>query len=306
MIELEHHQLDLRHERLRRRSAARERRVLASLAELGQQMPIVVVSIEQGRHVVIDGYKRVRALRRLGCDRVRATCWALEESEALILERILHQSDSDSALEQGWFLKDLRERFDLGLEELARRFDRSASWISRRLALVDALPAMILDRVQSGEIRPHLAMKYLVPLARANAEDCVRLVQSIAPLHVTTRQMEALYSAYLSSNAKARELLIEKPALVLRVETETRRSECRGRPPKEQVLFDLDHLAAIARRALRHVRELPMHVLTAVDLAELARCSMQTEADLKPIIDQLRKDFIDARPQHPSRDPAAP
>jgi ParB-like chromosome segregation protein Spo0J len=34
---------------------------LASLAQHGQQMPIVVVGA--GPHVVVDGYKRVRALQ---------------------------------------------------------------------------------------------------------------------------------------------------------------------------------------------------------------------------------------------------
>ena len=32
--------------------------------------------------------------------------------------------------------QDQRRRFDYGLDELARRFDRSVSWVSRRLALV--------------------------------------------------------------------------------------------------------------------------------------------------------------------------
>ena len=43
VMELEFHQLDLRYERLRVRQPARERRLLASLADAGQQMPIVVV-----------------------------------------------------------------------------------------------------------------------------------------------------------------------------------------------------------------------------------------------------------------------
>ncbi|WP_437912946.1 ParB N-terminal domain-containing protein [Sorangium sp. So ce302] len=85
-MDLEFHQLDLRYEELRGRSPARERRLLSSLAEVGQQAPIVVVSpVSSGRHVVIDGYKRVRLLRRLGQDTVRATAWDLGEAEALLL-----------------------------------------------------------------------------------------------------------------------------------------------------------------------------------------------------------------------------
>src|SRR5918994_7438674 len=66
VLDLEFHQLELRYEGLRVRRPAAERRLLSSLAERGQQVPIVVVAAsEPGRFVVIDGYKRVRALRLL-------------------------------------------------------------------------------------------------------------------------------------------------------------------------------------------------------------------------------------------------
>src|ERR1019366_7779888 len=48
---------------------------------------------------------------------------------------------ADSAIEQGWLLREMGARFGLGREELARRFDRTPSWVSRRLALVGELPA---------------------------------------------------------------------------------------------------------------------------------------------------------------------
>ena len=51
---------------------ARQRRLLASLADGGQQTPIVVVASEgqADRYVVIDGYKRIAALEQLGRDTV--------------------------------------------------------------------------------------------------------------------------------------------------------------------------------------------------------------------------------------------
>ena len=57
-MQLEFHQLDRRWEHLRVRHPARQRRLLASLVESGQQTPIVVVAAEgpADRYVVIDGY----------------------------------------------------------------------------------------------------------------------------------------------------------------------------------------------------------------------------------------------------------
>ncbi len=192
-MELELGQLNLRYEALRTRSTLRERRVLASIAEVGQQMPIVVVR-DGGAYVVVDGYKPVRTLRHLRHDTVQATAWELGEADALVLERLLRAGDADSAIEQGWFLREMTDRFGLSREQLARRFDRTPSWVSRRLALVMALPASVQSHVRSGAIGAHAAMKYLVPLARANEEDCARLADAIAPSRPSSRQMADLYA----------------------------------------------------------------------------------------------------------------
>ena len=85
-MQLEFHQLDRRWEHLRVRHAARQRRLLASLAESGQQTPIVVVAAEgqADRYVVIDGYKRIAALEQLGRDTVEAVVWPMSEAALVI------------------------------------------------------------------------------------------------------------------------------------------------------------------------------------------------------------------------------
>jgi hypothetical protein len=100
-VDVEFHQLDLRYEALRKRSPRREARLLASLAEGGQQVPVVVVAGDGGRQVLVDGYKRVRALVRLRRDTVRAVAWDLAEAEALLLERLMRNADGNGALEEG-------------------------------------------------------------------------------------------------------------------------------------------------------------------------------------------------------------
>ena len=73
------------------RHPARQRRLLASLAEAGQQTPIVVVAAEgqADRYVVIDGYKRIAALEQLGRDTVEAVVWPMSEAAAVLLDRSL-------------------------------------------------------------------------------------------------------------------------------------------------------------------------------------------------------------------------
>jgi len=76
-MELELHQVELRYAALRRRDVKRERALLASLTDVGQQSPVVVVRESSGSWVLVDGYKRVRALKRLHRDTVAAVEWAL-------------------------------------------------------------------------------------------------------------------------------------------------------------------------------------------------------------------------------------
>src|SRR5271165_7084733 len=195
-MQLEFHQLDRPWEHLRVRHPARQRRLLASLAEAGQQTPIVVVAAEgqPDRYVVIDGYKRIAALEKMGQDTVEAVVWAMKEAEAIVLDRSLRLSEQETALEMGWLLAELVRRFGYHEEDLARRFDRSVSWVSRRLALVNLLPEGIQQQVREGRIPAQVAMKFLIPVARQSLEDCQRMAAIFAQHHCDTREAGQLYA----------------------------------------------------------------------------------------------------------------
>lgn len=302
-MELEFHQLELRYQALRRTSPERERRLLASLADKGQQIPIVVVKgKEPERYVVVDGYKRVRGLKRLRQDTVEATVWVLGEAEALILERLMHNAETPSALEQGWLLRELHERFGLGAEELARRFDRSPSWISRRLSLVKELPEEIHKRVRTGEIQPHAAMKYLVPLARANLPDCLSLLEGIRSCRLTTRQMGKLYAAYVSGDERTRELLRQQPLLFLKAEAEAHSPLTVELTPFEGLKSDLNLLASVARRVLRRLRQ-GLGLRLRPDEREQAQwLYMQAKTDFEQLSRRCQKELTDAGSEHTNGD----
>jgi ParB family transcriptional regulator, chromosome partitioning protein len=291
MMELEFHQLDRRYERLRRRAPEREKRLLGSLALVGQQTPIVVVGGEAGRWVVVDGYKRIRALRRLKVDTVVATQWDLDEADALILERLMRAAGGDDAFEQGWLLGDLEKRFGLSHEELARRFDKSQSWVSRRLALVDQLPAELQQRVHSGQLVPHAAMKYLVPMARANRAASLQLCEALGKRKPSSRQMGALYGAWLCGDVQQRERLLADPWLFLRAQEEAQRDNDDNKPPAQQLLSDLGGIAALSRRGSARLRKGLAQKLSAAEREEAKRCQAQARADSEALFHQLDQEL---------------
>lgn len=276
-MELDLHQLELRYEGLRRRSARKERALLASLSEIGQQTPVVVLEVAEQRVVLLDGYKRVRALKRLGRDTVQATRWELPEPEALLLERLMRTAEAESPLEQGWLLKELSERFGLSAGELAKRFDKSTSWVSRRQALVSELPESIQEQVRQGQLVAHAAMKHLVPLARANRREAERLAQALGARQLSSREVGALCVAWRGGSPATRELILSSPEVVLRAQQEASRPpEPLG--PEQRLLSDFAALAGIARRAAGLLREGRWQASAPEELRRAAR-SAQADAE---------------------------
>jgi ParB/RepB/Spo0J family partition protein len=252
-MQLEFHQLERCWEHLRARHPSRQRRLLASLADVGQQTPIVVVAAENqtARYVVIDGYKRIAALEQLGRDTVEAVVWPMSEVAAVLLDRSLRLSERETALEVGWLLAELERRFDYGLDELARRFDRSVSWVSRRLALVEVLPEAIQRQVREGKIMAQAALRFLVPVARQSLEDCQRMAEIFGQHHCDTRQAGQLYAAWRKGSPAIRKRILDDPELFFKTQRQAEEKTPAG--AGAELLRDLEMVSAIVSRAQRRL-----------------------------------------------------
>ena len=252
-MQLEFHQLERRWEHFRVRDPVRQRRLLASLADSGQQTPVVVVAAEDHAdgYVVIDGYKRIAALEQLGRDTVEAVVWPMGEAAAVLLDRSLRLSEQETALEVGWLLAELEQRFGYGLDELARRFDRSVSWVSRRLALVEALPEAVQQQVREGKIPAQAAMKFLVPVARQSLEDCQRMAEIFVLHHCDTRAAGQLYAAWRKGSSAIRKRILDDPGLFFKTQRQAQEKAPAG--ADAELLRDLETVAAIVNRAQRRL-----------------------------------------------------
>lgn len=281
-MQLEFHQLERRLEHLRVRRPEQQRRLLASLASSGQQTPIVVVAAEQpDKYLLIDGYQRVAALQLLGRDTVEATVWSLSEVEALLLDRSMRSGDRETALEEGWLLVELEQRFGYGLEELARR-----------MGLVELLPESVQQQVRDGAITAHVAMKYLVPVARSRPEDCRRMAEGFARYQMNSREAGQLYAAWRSATATVRERLLDEPQLFLKTQRQHESApEIAGYVAAlKQHSRKLTVLAL--RQLLRMVREYPREPLLAA-VAEAARYGLyDLDRVERMILRQVARDYF--------------
>ena len=248
---LEFHQLDRRLEHLRVRQPARFRHLLASLAESGQQTPILV--IQQGaQYLVVDGCQRVAALQQLKHDTVDALVLdSMSEAEALVLVHSPRMNgEPETALEQGWLLQEMESRLNCSIEDLARSFDRSTTWVARRLALVDVLPDGVQQLVRDGRIAAQIAMRYLAPAARVDRAQCERMAQIFATKHWTTREAALFYNAWRGARGVARERILAQPELFLKVRQQQQ-------PTTPALESELNKIIAIAQRALHRPESPP-------------------------------------------------
>lgn len=209
----------------------------------------------------------------------------------------MRNAEADSALEQGWLIRELIERCGLPLAELAKRFDKSPSWASRRLQLVRELPESIQEWVRAGKLQAHAAMKHFVPLARASREDAEAVARACGAGQFSTRDIAALCAAWRGGTQVTRELILKSPELVLRVQQEV------AKPPEQlapeaRLLNDFSALCAIARRAMKLLREKGWPP-AACD--ELHRAAHGARADTDLLFALCRKELLVVGPEHQDR-----
>lgn len=255
-MELEFHQLAMKYQALRVAKPAFRARLMASLASEGQLQPVLVVrnESESDGYVLIDGYHRASALTALGRDSVEAMVLPFCEAGALIFRHCQQNAYKRSALEDGWLLRELMDVAGMSQAELSRRFQKSESWVSRRVSLVRELPEAVQQQVRRGELCSHAAAKYLVPLARAKRADCEKLAANLAGARISARQMQRVYTAYKSANAEQRRRVVAGPLLFLKSAEQLRSEpEKRGSDDMQAVLDDMQILDAVSGRARRRL-----------------------------------------------------
>ncbi|HEX5659802.1 MAG TPA: hypothetical protein VFX59_21555 [Polyangiales bacterium] len=290
--------MELRYAGLRVRDAARAARMRASLAADGQQSAVTVIAATSGTHryVLVDGYLRAAALRKLGRDVALAVCVELSDADALIMAHRLDETGRRSALEDGWLLDELMQHHGLKQDVLAKRLSRSRSWVCRRLALVTVLPEAVQCAVREGRMPAQAAMKYLVPLSRDNRASCERITVHLGREPVTERDVQRLYTAWRTADAVLRARIEAHPRLYLQAEEVARDDKS----DTELLIGDLNAISGVCLRARRRLNE------GVIDRGRrrLRMAFRESQRAFAALTELMSSEENDARPVHPHGDPA--
>lgn len=219
-------ELDMRYEKLRAKQPKAERKLMAWLGEAGQQSPVIVARRrEGGAYVVIDGHKRVRALKKLKADVVKVAVWEMEEEEALAANYRARRSGGGSAIEEGWLVAELHGVWKWNLARIGEKLIKSESWVSRRLSLAEEMPEYLRKAVSEGRIGAHAAMYSLTALTRVNREESRHLVEKICDEALTSREIKEICQSYRSAGPEVRSRIVRDPVVFLRAQRAARAGE---------------------------------------------------------------------------------
>lgn len=239
--------IDERLQRYRLQMPRAEQAMAQSLQRYGQVSPIVVCWHDQA-HVLIDGFKRVRAARVLkGMSSLHARSLPVDEQGAKAAIYHLNRiGQSPQVLEEAWIVHALVREDGLSQVEAATLLGRHKSWVNRRLALLEQLCDEAREEVKLGLLTPAIA-RQLTRLPQGNQQAALQTARESSLTSHELAQVVDLLQA--SSTREQTDFVLSDPRRALRqsqqhpVHTWDPRMSPHGNRIAKQLTFLLDHLA---------------------------------------------------------------
>jgi ParB family chromosome partitioning protein len=293
-LQVELHRLQLRFADTRVREPRAIEQLTRSIESCGQLVPCIAVRELDAVEVVsevgapqvlpgwvlIDGYRRVQALRRVGCDLARVQLWSCDVAQGLLAVLSGSQSRTYAPIEQALLLREL-QGLGLSQQQMARRSGRDVSWVSRRLQLVSELPDSVLTAVREGRLSCWAATRVISPLARANSEHAEALLAAVREQALSTRELRVWLQHYQGATRQTRERMVQHPKLFLQAQLAQEQQpdvERLRAGPEGQCLQELQRLRWLLRRVRGRLSGLSAQN-RAPELLEMIRCvSAELEA----------------------------
>lgn len=203
-------ELHLRFEALRLPAPDLVARLRSSIEREGLRTPVLAsTGVDSGQKVLVDGFKRLQAVRDLGGKTVAASLLDLDATacQAAILHcNAPHRGLAD--IEEAWIVHSLCRKGGLTQVAAGKLLHRHKAWVCRRLALTERLDADVQEDIRLGLLSATTAGD-LARLQRCNQREVARAVREY---QLTSRQVSQLVSSLLRSDEPAaKEALMADP-----------------------------------------------------------------------------------------------
>jgi ParB family chromosome partitioning protein len=185
-----------------------------SIEREGQLKPIIVRAHPTKPNVyqVIDGEHRIRALRKLGREVVRAEVRRLSDEEAFLLAMRVNEMHGKrlDELEEGLHIKKMMDEFGYTQVEVAEKLKKSQSWVSYRVGLVERLA----PKTREAFITRVIDATHAREIAALSKEDQAAVVDKVVKNGLSSRKTVALVQA-IKEHPDNKEEILAKPVEVV-------------------------------------------------------------------------------------------
>ena len=177
LLELQPEEIGAHYGRYRLHVPEAERAMAKSLDRYGQLSPIVVCR-RNDRYELIDGFKRLGAVRRLApIDHLSARRMEADERTVKAAIYGLNRAGGRTReLEEAWIIHALVREDGMSQVEVAELLGRHKSWVCRRLALIERLGPKARDELRVGLLSP-TAARQIVQLPQGNQAEVLEAVR---------------------------------------------------------------------------------------------------------------------------------
>ena len=177
LLELKPDEIGEHYGRYRLHIPEAERTMAKSLERYGQLSP-VVVCLRSGRYELIDGFKRLGAVR--GLQQIDHLSARLMEADEPTLKAAIYGLNRAGGrtreLEESWIIHALVREDGMSQVEVAELLGRNKSWVCRRLTLIERLSDKARDELRVGLLSPPAA-RQIVRLPQGNQAEVLDAVR---------------------------------------------------------------------------------------------------------------------------------
>lgn len=178
-----------------------------SILEHGVLCPIIVRPLDNGQYRIVAGERRWRASKLAGLKTMPAQVVNYDDKkcdEIALIENL--QREDLNAIEESLGYEQLKIKYELSQDEIAKRVGKSRPAVANALRLL-ALPVQVRELVQNGSLSAGHARAIL---GCENEQDMLTLAQKAVAEHLSVRQVERLAKQGTQRQPAPRNVMFEK------------------------------------------------------------------------------------------------
>ena len=297
--------IDLRYERCRLKSRASEKAILSSIAEQGITDALLGV-VNDGRAVLLDGFKRLSCAKKLGMASVPMRALSDDEAMGIIALMRLSNARSLTMIEQAAMIDELRRAHNMLPKDIAQRLGKSVSWVSVRQGILATMSPEVREKIMSGDFPMYSYMYDLKRFMRLKAadSDVENFVAATAAKGLSVRDISTLATGFFRGGEQLRsEILNGNIGTCLEILRREERSSADLSADERRVVTDLE---IVQGKMARLIASLKNKALNSPAFFAESRLLIEGVFRITDIFTNAIRDFYDRSRPSSSHSNASP